>query len=148
VPYHSTERVDLPRTFWNAFYGYEEPVETVLQEHSPLAQASHMPDVSYLVVHGDADTAVNKEKHSDRFVAAMKAHKRRVDYVEVPGMGHSGPLPLAVIQKEIDFVLSHMKRYPRSNSLGKMGQENGRPVSPKDSVGAMRGAAKRSVASS
>ncbi|MCY3018562.1 MAG: prolyl oligopeptidase family serine peptidase [Planctomycetota bacterium] len=115
VPYHVTERVDLPRTFRNAFYGYEEPFETVLQEHSPLAQASHMPDVPYLVVHGDADTAVNKEKHSDRFVAAMKAHKRRVEYVEVPGMGHGGPLPLAVIQKEIEFVVSHMKRCPRSD---------------------------------
>jgi dipeptidyl aminopeptidase/acylaminoacyl peptidase len=47
-----------------------------------------MPDIPYYVVHGDADAAVNKAKHSDRLVAKMRSLGFDVKYDEVPGMRH------------------------------------------------------------
>lgn len=106
VPYHFTERADLPRTFHDAFRGYPEPLEQLLTEHSPLAQIKSMPDIPYRVVHGDNDSAVNKGKHSDRFVSGMKELKRKIEYIEVPGMEHGGPFPIDVVRKNIEFVSS------------------------------------------
>jgi dipeptidyl aminopeptidase/acylaminoacyl peptidase len=67
-------------------------MEAALEEQSPLHQVAGMPDIPYLIVHGDQDTAVNKARHSDRLVAAMRARGLRVNYIEVPGMGH-GAIP-------------------------------------------------------
>lgn len=108
LAYHFTERPDLPRTIRYAFRGYAEPWDQVLAEHSPLAQVPHMPDIPYLVIHGDADAAVAKAHHSDPFVAAMRRLGRRVDYLQVPGMGHGPCMPLYVWQRRIDFVKSHL----------------------------------------
>jgi len=110
VAYHFTERPDLPRTFRHAFSGYKEPFEKILAEHSPLAQVAAMPDVPYLLVHGDSDLAVKKEKHSDVFVAALKARKRKVEYLTVPRRDHCDPVPIAVLQRQIDFVVDKFKR--------------------------------------
>jgi dipeptidyl aminopeptidase/acylaminoacyl peptidase len=108
--YHFAERPDLPRTFRHAFLGYPEPLEALLAEHSPLEQVAAMPDVPYLVIHGDRDKAVNKARHSDRFVAAMRARSRRVEYLEVPGADHGGPFPLAVMRREAEFVTEQLAR--------------------------------------
>jgi len=102
--FHFSERPDLPRTFHSAFVGYKGTLKTLLAEHSPLAQVPAMPDIPYLVVHGDKDTSVGKARHSDRFVAAMRRRKLNVEYIEVPGMGHGGPVPVDVIRREVDFV--------------------------------------------
>ena len=88
LPYHATERPDLPRTVYLAFARYECGLEQALIMHSPLHQVQYLPDIPYYVVHGTADTAVNKARHSDRFVAAMRQYGKRVTYVEVPGMTH------------------------------------------------------------
>lgn len=88
LPYHATERPDLPRTVYLAFAGYECGLEQAMRMHSPLHQAQQLPDIPYYVVHGTADTAVNKAMHSDRFVAAMRQYGKRITYVEVPGMTH------------------------------------------------------------
>ena len=88
LPFHATERPDLPRTVYLAFAGYECGLEQALQMHSPLHQAQSLPDIPYYVVHGDGDTAVNKAMHSDRFVAALRSNGKRVTYIEVPGMAH------------------------------------------------------------
>lgn len=88
LPFHATERPDLPRTVYLAFCGYECGLEAALKMHSPLHQAAEMPKVPYYVVHGCADAAVNKAMHSDRFVAAMRAAGHRIVYREVPGMTH------------------------------------------------------------
>ena len=40
------------------------------------------------IFHCTADQLVAKAVHSDKFVAAMRALGRRVEYVEVPGRGH------------------------------------------------------------
>jgi dipeptidyl aminopeptidase/acylaminoacyl peptidase len=108
LKYHFTERPDLPRTILYAFRGYPEDRESLFAEHSPLAQVDSMPKIPYLIVHGDKDAAVSKSRHSDRMVAAMRRKKLKVDYVEVPGMGHGGPMPIQVLEKSIRFVSSFL----------------------------------------
>ncbi|MCC7145548.1 MAG: prolyl oligopeptidase family serine peptidase [Phycisphaeraceae bacterium] len=104
LKYHFTERPDLPRTIHFAFRGYHEPWEQLFAEHSPVAQVQHMPDIPYLVIHGEADKTVSKAHHSDRFVAAMRRLGRKIEYVEVPGMGHGSMIPLSVLQQRVEFV--------------------------------------------
>ena len=105
---HFSERPDLPPTIHHAFRGYPEDRETLLAEHSPLAQVDRLPRIPYLIIHGDQDTAVSKARHSDPMVAAMRRQGLNVDYVEVPGMGHGEPMPVAVLQKQIQFVSSFL----------------------------------------
>jgi dipeptidyl aminopeptidase/acylaminoacyl peptidase len=52
-----------------------------------MRQVAAMPAIPYLVIHGDKDQSVNKEKHSDRFVAEMRKLGRDIEYLEIPGMG-------------------------------------------------------------
>ena len=87
LPFHYTERPDLPRTMRAAFWA-EPDFDAALRAHSPLHLAPELPDVPYAVFHCAEDRAVGKASHSDKFVAAMRALGRRVDYVEVPGRGH------------------------------------------------------------
>jgi len=102
--YHFDERDDLPRTFHAAFLGYKGSLTALLQEHSPLAQVRHMPRIPYQIVAGGADAAVSKKHHADRMVAALRRRKLDVTYIEIPKMGHGGPWPVEVIQRNIDFV--------------------------------------------
>ncbi|MBO5270794.1 MAG: prolyl oligopeptidase family serine peptidase [Clostridia bacterium] len=91
MPYHYTERPDLPRTLYSAFFREIREtgdVDTVLKAVSPLHIASEMPDIPYFLFHCDADKAVNKEKHSDRFVAAMRECGKTLTYHVIPGRGH------------------------------------------------------------
>ena len=108
LAYHFTERPDLPPTMRHAYRGAAD-FDAAIHEHSPLKQASLMPDIPYLLIHGDKDTAVNKQRHSDLFVAEMLASKRKVEYVQVPGMGHGSAIPFHVSRKRIDWVKSHFK---------------------------------------
>lgn len=101
---HFYERADLPKTICHAFLGYQESREELFKEHSPLRQVAEMPRIPYLVIHGDKDKAVNKQLHSDKMVQAMREHGLDVEYMEVPGMGHGENMPLAVMEKMIDFV--------------------------------------------
>lgn len=86
LPYHFTERPDLPRTLYSAFGQYDCSLEEALQSASPLhlAEAGKMPDVKYTIYHCTEDKAVNKEMHSDRFVVAMHYG---VNYFAVPDRG-------------------------------------------------------------
>jgi len=88
LPYHATERPDLPRTVYTAFSGAPCGLEEALRQHSPLHLAEDMPRIPYYIVHGTADTAVNKQMHSDRFVAAMHENHHELIYREVEGMRH------------------------------------------------------------
>jgi dipeptidyl aminopeptidase/acylaminoacyl peptidase len=106
---HFSERPDLPPTILYALRGYKEDREVLFAEHSPVAQVDRMPDIPYLVIHGDADRAVSKSKHSDRFVAGMRKRKLDVEYIEVPGMDHGGPTPIAVLERQIEFVTSRLR---------------------------------------
>ncbi len=107
--YHFTERPDLPRTFYHAYGHYAGDWQAILQEHSPLHQAAAMPDVPYFILHGDADTSVNKAAHSDRLVPALRARGLQVTYREVPGMGHGGPIPEDVMTEVDGFILGFAK---------------------------------------
>ena len=87
LPFHYTERPDLPRTLRAAF-GAEPDFPAALAAHSPLHLASELPDVPHAIFHCTADQAVSKAAHSDKLVTAMRALGRHVEYVEVPGRGH------------------------------------------------------------
>lgn len=89
LPYHYTERPDLPRTLVSAFGTLDtQELDAAMKANSPLhlALAGEMPDVSYTIFHCEQDQAVNKQKHSDRFVQAMEG--RDVTYIAVPDRGH------------------------------------------------------------
>ena len=108
LEYHFTERPDLPPTLRYAYRQQAGEFTAALIEHSPLKQAAFMPDIPYLIIHGDNDLAVNKQKHSDRFVAELRSRGRKVEYLEVPGMGHGNAVPYHASRKQIDFVKSFL----------------------------------------
>ncbi len=87
LPYHFTERPDLPRTLYSAFGQYACSLDEALRSASPLhlAEAGKMPDVKYTLFHCEEDKAVNKQMHSDRFVKALPF---AVQYYAVPERGH------------------------------------------------------------
>lgn len=110
--YHYTERPDLPTSMNHAFYGYPGTLAECLSEQSPLAQVSQMPDIPYLIIHGDSDKSVNKQRHSDCFVAAMRAAGRNVEYMEVVGMGHGSNMTIDVHLRSTEFTCSFLKPQP------------------------------------
>ena len=107
LPYHYTERPDLPRTLYSAYFHEEGNIEDVLARFSPyhLAEKNEMPDISYVIFHCTKDEKVNKEKHSDRFVAELEKHGRNVEYIAVPDRGHTD-LPPEYWEKFWDSVLA------------------------------------------
>lgn len=109
IPFHYTERVDLPRTFHHAYGSYGD-IAAQLEEHSPLHQVEKMPDIPYIFIHGAADKAVGKAAHSDKLVTAMRKRNMRVEYVEREKLGHGGPLDFELYRRMNDFVILHLKR--------------------------------------
>lgn len=108
MPFHFTERPDLPRTIYSAFFNEEGSVDEVLARFSPLHLASEMPDVPYYVFHATADKAVNIDAHSEKFVAAMTpAHS--VTYVKVPGYGHCA-FPAHVTVRWNELIMAEIER--------------------------------------
>jgi dipeptidyl aminopeptidase/acylaminoacyl peptidase len=105
LKYHFTERRGLPRTIRDAFRGYEQDLESLFMEHSPVCQVDAMPPIPYLIIHTTGDAAVSKEHHSDKLAAKMKERGLDVTYIEVPGSGHCGPLPQEVEDAKLKFVL-------------------------------------------
>ncbi len=109
LPFCYTERADVPRTLHHAFGSYED-ITASLREASPLHQVEAMPDIPYLLVHGEKDQAVQKAAHSDPMVEAMRQRHLQVEYVERQKLGHGGPLDYETNRKIVDFVISHLKR--------------------------------------
>ena len=64
LPYHATERPDLPRTVYTAFSGSACGLAEALRLHSPLHLVPTMPHIPYYIIHGTADNAVCKKMHS------------------------------------------------------------------------------------
>lgn len=108
LPFHSTEREDLPRTIHSAFGHYPEPLDQVLQEHSPVHLVGSLPDIPYLIIHGDKDMAVNKERHSDVLVQRMRERGLKVEYIEVSGMGHCTFTDYSAYRRMMDFIRSSL----------------------------------------
>ena len=93
LPYHYTERPDLPRTMYSALYNNEGTLEDALKSISPLHLAPKMPDIPYTIFHCNKDRAVNIDMHSEKLVAALKAAGKDVTYHIVPDMGHCDLTP-------------------------------------------------------
>ncbi|MBO5051497.1 MAG: prolyl oligopeptidase family serine peptidase [Clostridia bacterium] len=87
LPYHFTEREDLPRTLYSAFGTFEGSMDEALRSRSPLHLVEKMPHVPYTIFHCEDDRAVNLEKHSLRFVEAMRP-THDVAFITVPLRGH------------------------------------------------------------
>jgi len=85
---HYSERNDLPRTMYSAFFHEEGSLDDVLKKYSPLHQAENMPDIDYHIFHCTADKAVNIDAHSEKFVEKMQQLGRRITYDRVPDRGH------------------------------------------------------------
>jgi len=107
VPYHFTERPDLPRTLYSAVFHMQGTLEEGLRAISPLHLVPDMPRVRYRLFHCDQDQAVNLQKHSETFVAAMKAEGFDIELEIVPGRGHCS-LPYQVknryLQAAVDAI--------------------------------------------
>ncbi|MDR3707323.1 MAG: prolyl oligopeptidase family serine peptidase [Capsulimonadaceae bacterium] len=100
-----TERPDVPRTLHHAFGSYCD-ISAALKAHSPLQQVDQLPNIPYLIVHGAEDSSVTKATHSDRLAAAMRNRGLALEYVQVAGMGHCGPLSDEIVAQIECFVAS------------------------------------------
>jgi len=109
LPYHFTERPDLPRTLYNAFFDEAEDLQAAMEKRSPLHLAPVMPDVSYHLFHAEWDTAVFKEMHSDKFYEVMK-DSHRITYDAVPKRGHCGLTPEAAKKYE-QYVFEELNAF-------------------------------------
>ncbi|MBO4983997.1 MAG: prolyl oligopeptidase family serine peptidase [Clostridia bacterium] len=88
LPYHFTERVDLPRTLYSAFYSYDCDLDTALKSASPLHLIDTLPQkTEYIIFHCDKDRAVNINMHSEKFVDAL-AKTRDVRFYIAKGRDH------------------------------------------------------------
>ena len=88
LPFHYTERPDLPRTLYSAFFNYDCSFNEALKSSSPIDLVDRMPkDAKYYIFHCEEDMAVNKQKHSDRFVDKME-DGHTIKYYTVPDRGH------------------------------------------------------------
>lgn len=127
------ERPEVPRTLRMAFWGYPEPWDYILREHSPLYQVHAMPDVPYFFIQGIDDDIIRKETHADKMVAALRQRGFKVEYHQVPNYGHGGVLPAAVLQRKIEFVTeSFYKPQTTSQSVSGLPAEKAGSHPPQD----------------
>lgn len=86
--YHYTERPDVPRTLYSAFFHAEcDRIEDALKQASPLHLVSELPVIPYYIFHCEQDQSVKIEKHSLPFVQELKK-RCPVTFHKVPGRGH------------------------------------------------------------
>ncbi len=105
LPYHYTERPDLPHTLFDAFYECDD-LDAAMVAHSPLHLAAELPEIEYHIFHCDADQAVNIDKHSRRFIEAMKG--RNITFDVIPGRGHC-QLTDDMVAKYDQFIIDAVK---------------------------------------
>lgn len=78
----------MPKTLYCAFAHYAVGFEEALKSASPVHLIHKMPNIPYYIAHCGADRSVNKQRHSDVLVPAMREQGFSVVYDEVPGKGH------------------------------------------------------------
>ena len=88
LPFHYTERPDLPRTLYSAFYEADGSLEEALATASPLHLAEKMPAVTYRIYCCEEDKSVDPTAHSKRFAAEMEKYGKHVTLCSVPQRGH------------------------------------------------------------
>ncbi len=108
LPYHFTERDDLPRTLYSAFWNEDGELNDILERFSPLHLAETMPRVSYKIFHCGSDNDVNINAHSEKFVSAMHGCGQDVEYRIVEGRDHCD-LTESEWQRFREFVLDAVK---------------------------------------
>ncbi len=108
LPSHYTERVDLPRTLYSAFYSYDCSLDEALKSCSPLHMIPTLPkETGYIIFHCEKDSAVNIGMHSDKFVSEL-SKTREVVYYTVPERDHCD-LGAEMHAKYKECVLSFIK---------------------------------------
>lgn len=106
--YHFTEREDLPRTLYSAFYNCEGTIEAALRAHSPLHLTDTLPQkTGYTVFHCDTDSLVNIHMHSEKFVEKMRK-TRQIEYFVVNGRDHCD-LGDEMYQKYLDTSVEYIR---------------------------------------
>lgn len=105
--YHFTERPDLPRTIYSAFWNEEGELNDILKKYSPVHLAPEMPDAKYYIFHCDKDKSVNLASHSQKFVAAMKECGKGVELEIIPDRGHC-KLTFAANDKRLRLALDYI----------------------------------------
>jgi len=88
LPYHFTERPDLPRTLYSAFFYEKGSPEEVLKAASPTHMVDRLPDVKYVIYHCEEDTLVNIHSHTEVFLEKMRAAGKDITFIPVPGHDH------------------------------------------------------------
>lgn len=97
LPYHYTERVDLPRTLYSAFGEYDCTMEEALKSASPIHLVEKLPDIPYNIFHCEKDEAVNLEKHSRRLYEKMQ-NTHQISLKTVPLRNHGDLSPEALVE--------------------------------------------------
>lgn len=92
LPFHYTERPDLPRTLYSAYWHETGDMDAALRRHSPLHLVDQLPQADYYLFHCDCDQAVSKTLHTDKLVDAMQG-RFNVTYHVVPDRGHCDLTP-------------------------------------------------------
>lgn len=103
--YHFTERLDLPRTLYSAFFNFNGSMEEALRLRSPYHLVEKMSKIDYTIFHCEKDKAVNLELHSVKFVEAMK-EKHKINLIKVPLRGHCDLSAEAMLKYE-EIILSY-----------------------------------------
>ena len=106
--YHFTERPDLPRTIYSAFWHEEGELNDILKRYSPLHLAPEMPKIKYYIFHCDRDRSVNLELHSGKFVSAMREHGHDIEMEIIEGRGHC-KLTYAAQDKKLRLALDAIR---------------------------------------
>lgn len=86
--YHYSERADLPRTLYGAFFHEPGTLEAVLKRNSPLHLVESLPRINYHIFHCEEDLSVNIHRHSETFVTAMKKQGHSITFHTVAERGH------------------------------------------------------------
>jgi len=90
LEYHYTERPDLPRTLYCAYYNANSNKDffDTLSDYSPLrlAQRNLFPKTNYVIFHCDHDSQVNIDKHTRKWLEEMKDYK--IDFKVVKDRDH------------------------------------------------------------
>ena len=109
LPFHFTEREDLPRTLYSAFYGYDMSLEEALKATSPLHLVPILPEkTEYTIFHCEKDGAVNIDAHSEKFVKEL-SKTRDVKYIRVPDRDHCD-LDEENDKKYFEIALSYIEK--------------------------------------
>ncbi len=88
LPYHYTERADLPRTLYSAFFNYEGTLQEAMKTTSPIHLVDKLPkDAKYFIFHCEKDSAVNINKHSEKLIEKMRGNFD-LKYYTVPDRDH------------------------------------------------------------